>query len=313
MVVNEYAMHNGYAFGLGNYSHQYMQAIEAPKLEGNSIYKSYSALNMVNQSYTFYIPVYRNMPASTSLPNKNSPNNYLKTLVININNEGAQMVESNFDGSKTSYTYNVDYEKKVFAIAGSTVRSDAKIEGAGTKSLVVGKNQFDMVVTAANGDKRTYTIIVNRAEPTSEYKPVETIMTETKLNIDGTYITGLTLTTPVTTFSNLVTTSEPKAKVTIKRGSTVITSGNVRTGDIMTVVSGDDSKSYTIVIYGDPSSDGQITILDLLKVQKHLLGDSKLSGAYLKAADVSHDGQVTILDLLKVQKHLLGDSIITQK
>ena len=39
----------------------------------------------------------------------------------------------------------------------------------------------------------------------------------------------------------------------------------------------------------------------------HTAKDKSLTGAYLLSADTSGDGKVTILDLLQVQKHILGD------
>ncbi|HHW30002.1 MAG TPA: mannosyl-glycoprotein endo-beta-N-acetylglucosamidase, partial [Syntrophomonadaceae bacterium] len=93
------------------------------------------------------------------------------------------------------------------------------------------------------------------------------------------------------------------------------TSGVLATGDKLQLRykdSGSIYNTYNIVIYGDVNGDGDITIIDLLRVQKHLLNTSKLSGAFLTAADVSKDGAVTILDLLRVQKHLLGTAYIQQ-
>ena len=75
----------------------------------------------------------------------------------------------------------------------------------------------------------------------------------------------------------------------------------------MTIVTSIDTKTYTLSIKGDTSGDGKVTILDLLQVQKHILKDKSLTGAYLLSADTSGDGKVTILDLLQVQKHILGD------
>ena len=47
--------------------------------------------------------------------------------------------------------------------------------------------------------------------------------------------------------------------------------------------------------------------------KKQILGTIKLEGSYLKAADVSRNGTVDVLDLLRIQKHILGSSTITQK
>lgn len=107
-----------------------------------------------------------------------------------------------------------------------------------------------------------------------------------------------------------------KDKLTSNGASTAVmnsswgskTSGIIATGDIVNV----DNKNFTAVIYGDISGDGNITIKDLLLVQKHLLGSQSLSGPSLKAADVSKDNAVSIKDLLLIQKYLLGSGSINQ-
>ncbi len=65
-----------------------------------------------------------------------------------------------------------------------------------------------------------------------------------------------------------------------------------------------------VINYGDVNNDGQITVLDLLYVQRYLLRTMTLNPQQLKAADVSKDGVVNVLDLLMIQKHLLGISFI---
>ena len=40
--------------------------------------------------------------------------------------------------------------------------------------------------------------------------------------------------------------------------------------------------------------------MDLLKIQKHLLGVNKLKNAYLYASDINKDGNVDIIDLLSL-------------
>ena len=86
------------------------------------------------------------------------------------------------------------------------------------------------------------------------------------------------------------------------------TSGIVSTGDLISV----DEKVFQVVIYGDCSGDGAISIKDLLLVQKYLLKSQDITGAYNVAADVSKDGSVTIKDLLLIQKYLLGNGSIEQ-
>ena len=50
------------------YTHQYMTNIKAPYGEASTAYNSYKNSNSLNASFTFTIPVYRNMPSVTQLP-----------------------------------------------------------------------------------------------------------------------------------------------------------------------------------------------------------------------------------------------------
>ena len=68
-----------------------------------------------------------------------------------------------------------------------------------------------------------------------------------------------------------------------------------------------ETKTFTLVVAGDTSGDGEITILDLLQVRKHIKKDKVLDKAYKLAGDTSGDNDVTILDLLQIQKHIKGD------
>lgn len=54
----------------GLYSHQYMQNVSAPYSEGYSTYVAYRDLGMLDYSFNFIIPVFENMPQTTSsMPN----------------------------------------------------------------------------------------------------------------------------------------------------------------------------------------------------------------------------------------------------
>lgn len=99
--------------------------------------------------------------------------------------------------------------------------------------------------------------------------------------------------------------------VVITDSSGALVDGILKTGDKVTIA-GNTTETLEVVIYGDASGDGVIDALDLLKVQKDILGTNKLSGAYKLAGDASKDSTIDALDLLKIQKNILGSSKIEQ-
>ena len=69
---------------------------------------------------------------------------------------------------------------------------------------------------------------------------------------------------------------------------------------------------HNVVVYGDLTGDGIINSADLLRMRQYLLGQVKLSGAYLESAKANHGSGVNSADLLKLRQHLLGTSHISQ-
>ena len=57
---------------------------------------------------------------------------------------------------------------------------------------------------------------------------------------------------------------------------------------------------------GDCNGDGSVTILDLMLINKQVLGQNVLSGAALKAADMNGDGKITSADASAIQKAIFG-------
>lgn len=134
------------------------------------------------------------------------------------------------------------------------------------------------------------------------------------LTKDG-YITGVTEQTSASSLlSKVVGPSDSTVKLYGANGTEKSGKDVVGTGDQVVLLNskGKRTSVYVVVIYGDVDGNGTINTLDLLRVQKHLLGTVKLTGANLLAADVNRDGGATTLDLLRVQKHLLGTQAIRQ-
>ena len=114
----------------------------------------------------------------------------------------------------------------------------------------------------------------------------------------GNYLTGVSPSTSVSAMN--------RAGYTIYSGSAKVTSGLVGTG--MTAVS--SSATVTIVVTGDVSGDGKITITDVVKLQKSVVGSGSLSGAYAKAADINGDGKITITDVVQAAQVTVGQRTI---
>ena len=108
----------------------------------------------------------------------------------------------------------------------------------------------------------------------------------------------------VTTLINTVTKNKGEAIVTDSSGKSK-TSGVFVTGDKITIKGTTENKMFVIAVRGDVNKDGKVTILDLLLIQKHILGKTKLENEQYYSAELNYDDKISILDLLLVQKHIL--------
>lgn len=146
------------------------------------------------------------------------------------------------------------------------------------------------------------------------YPTVKETITTSGYNIkDNMYLSNFTLGSTVQgTITKLQTANKYASINIVDKNNKAKTSGTIVTGDKITIVSNNETVTYTVIIYGDNNGDGKITILDLANVQKHLLKKSILTGANLKATDTNKDGKITILDLANFQKQLLKKSNISQ-
>ena len=257
------------------YNHQYMTNIQAPTTEADKTFRTYASIGLLDFALEFHIPVYKNMPEEPAkLPPMGNPNNRLKSLTVD------DTAVEGFSSSKMTYQMVVEYDKETVKIGAKTINSAATVTGTGNVSLEVGDNPITLKVKAQNGDIENYTITITRKEAPKEgeiiYPTIEEILKKAPISVRNNYIVDLTLETKVTDFKDKILAASKTAFITVKNGGKEKTSGNLLTGDIVTITSGEETKSFTVVLYGDVSGDGKITILDLLKVQKYLLNDCRL-------------------------------------
>lgn len=98
----------------------------------------------------------------------------------------------------------------------------------------------------------------------------------------------------------------------LKNGETTLSdSDTAGTGTTIQITS-PVSATYTVVIYGDVTGDGNVSVGDLAKIKLHLLKSETLSSINQVAGDADKNSAVSISDLIAVKKSILGISTIQQ-
>jgi beta-N-acetylglucosaminidase len=303
------------------YWHQYMQNIMAAQNEGETIRKQFNSIGALSESYTFIIPVYKNMPASAcarpataSTTTSSTTTTTITTDLVKVNVNNMLYLRNSPNGTKTSY----------YLTAGEIV---TRIEKATTK---VNGTYWDKVMKS-NGvtgyaARETY-------ESESTYKlylvPVNDTSSSSSTTTSSSTATTTTTTTTATNAISDASTTNVKVenssnRITVIPGITLTklkselknenivakdASGNTKgSSDLLgtgTVI----NDKYVIVMMGDTNGDGKINSGDLFSVQKYLINsNTTVSDSIKKAMDVNKDGKVNSGDLFNMQKYLLGNT-----
>ena len=65
------------------------------------------------------------------------------------------------------------------------------------------------------------------------------------------------------------------------------------------------NKEYTLIVTGDLTGDGNITLIDMSLLRKHYLEIESLQGEYLKAADMDNNNIISLRDIANMRKTIL--------
>ncbi len=283
------------------YGHQYMSNLTAAYTEGRKLGQGYTDKQ---QAFVFRIPVYKSMPASAvTFTATGNPNNYLKNITV-----AGQSLTPGFKSDTTKYSLVVENSVSSISVSATAVASTSTITGTGTKSLSVGTNTINVKCKSGSGSTRTYKLTVVRKEA----EKVSGTLSTKKYTVGDKYITGITPGTKAADFLAGLSVDGGTVKLVGADGKQ--NQGLAATGNKVEVYVDNKKKtSYEVVIYGDVNGDGEINVLDMIKVNRHILGLDKLSGVYLAAADANRkeDG-LNVLDMIYINRHALGLSTIKQ-
>lgn len=290
------------------YTHQYMTNVGGAVGEGGKLANAFSDTAR-KAALTFKIPVYKSMPSKPcAKPTKDgSPNYMLKSLKVS----GYSLTPS-FDKYTTSYSVIVPSNVSSVKITAKAIDAKAKISGAGTVTLKTGSNKKSIKVTAENGSTRTYTLTIVREKGDGTSEPTLSSKTYT-VDEKAKLISGIKkFPVKADAFKKKLVVTDGGVKIFTTEGKTQ--KGNIGTGTQVKLYNEEDEveATYKVILYGDVSGDGNVNALDLLRVQKALLGVKKLTGSNKTAADTSRNGSIDALDLLQVQKQIIGKGTIKQ-
>ena len=67
-----------------------------------------------------------------------------------------------FTSSATNYTCYISKDVNKVTVNATATNVNAKVDGIGEKTLDNDETKLDVVVTSASGDKKTYTVIIQK-------------------------------------------------------------------------------------------------------------------------------------------------------
>ena len=112
--------------------------------------------------------------------NSGTPTTTTKSSNANLSNLGIRPNDfTGFRPGTTAYNVTVPNDVDQVTVYANLQDSKASLTGTGTKSLNVGRNALNVVVTAENGTQKTYTINVTREEQTEQEPEENTTPEET--------------------------------------------------------------------------------------------------------------------------------------
>ena len=304
----------------GMYWHQYMQNMLAAQNEGTTIRKLYESLEVVDNNYTFIIPVYENMPETAcKKPATTLSDNITLTtdlVVVNVReslrmrNEpnGEKIVGWVYAGEiitrleKATEKVNGTYWDKVMKSNGTTGYCARE-----TNETEVSYKLYLQDITSSSGDLDVgldveIDVGLDIGLDIGLEDDEVDIITATEKGKYSEKENTITI-VPSATVSDIAKMFEGNIEVKKADGTVLAFSDVVPTGAIV-------KDKYSIVKIGDVNGDAKVIASDALTILKYTTGVSEISEEFMKACDVNKDGKVTAADALITLKYSTGISDI---
>lgn len=290
-------------------SHQYQQNILAAQSQGSSL-KSYYGSSITASTYTFIIPLYKNMPKTASpRPNPGTKNSISYENGV-IQNVSSSLIVRASPGGTAIGALNNGESVKILKRATTQVNGyywdlivSNKNGTYGYSARIVGGDQC--IVGTGSGGTSSGSTGTNTNPPSQDTNttppPIDnTPNIETDIKLSGEKISTL----PNINFTELKTKYKDKSLIVKNKEGKEITSGNLATGYTVTM----DEKTYTIVKKGDVNGDGTSSVIDAVLMLNAVKGTTKLEGVYKEAALIKNNSTFNVTDVVSLLNYIKGTS-----
>lgn len=285
------------------YGHQYMTNLRDPASQAGALYDIYADSQILDENLTFTIPVYNNMPDSVAVLTTVSANSD-KLYYINSLKKYGIAFRTTAGGTSMGHLYK---DTVVELIQNQGTWSKVRLNRATTYDFANKKWNTESVegyvateyLLSVNADIPDYR---DRVDMGNGNNPGP-IIGDANFKVDGNYI----IMTPSTT-AKTIKSKNPSAVIKRKDGTDISnTEENLATG--MSVTIGD--KTYVVSKLGDVNEDGQIDIIDLALIKRHLIGTATLQNQDYRAAKLQNNAkEIDIIDMALLKRYLIGTQAI---
>ena len=148
-----------------NYTHQYMQNIEAPYAESSKIHRAYSKAGVLERKFVFKIPVYENMPASAcAQPEKTDSLTLNKTTISSLEVDKSVTLIPYVNGSKVDHVSDMTFTSSNTEVA--VVDAQGKVTAVSPGDATIscsrsGANSANCTVTVVKGKPAVSTPVLS--------------------------------------------------------------------------------------------------------------------------------------------------------
>lgn len=177
--------------------------------------------------------------------------------------------------------------------------------------IPVYENMPEKTTLPADVDNTKKEELDDEAKKEEETASIVDIVNKAGYQYNNDYISGVSIGTTAQAFISNVKGTSSSAIVTVTtidaNGSTKEINDATRlgTGDIVTIKSGNESRNFRIVIYGDVNGDGKINSMDCSIMYKEVMTENYLRGSYKLSADIDKNGKIDSMDFAIVYKRYM--------